>query len=212
MEPTVDAALASKFATEKDSPYARWVASEGLEIVSGHHVRDLRALELRPWSRRGGHGVFINHDASRTSNDCYVCEIPAGGSLRPQRQLFEEMILVLDGRGSTRVWNDAGHEAEFEWQAGSIFAIPLNAWHQHRSLSGTSPARFVASTNMPPILNLYDDVDFVFDTQRDFPQRFDGERDYFAPRKEMKGRWLRPRQAMGWYNDVKSRFAELPED
>ena len=31
-------------------------------------------------------------------------------------------------------------------------------------------------------------------------------------RKEMKGRWLRPRQAMGWYNDVKTRFAELPED
>lgn len=31
-------------------------------------------------------------------------------------------------------------------------------------------------------------------------------------RKEMKGRWLRPRQAMGWYNDVKSRFVELPED
>ncbi len=56
-----------------------------------------------------------------------VCEIPAGGALAPQRQLFEEMILVLEGQGSTKVWNDSGAEVTFEWQAGSIFAIPLNA-------------------------------------------------------------------------------------
>lgn len=31
-------------------------------------------------------------------------------------------------------------------------------------------------------------------------------------RDQMKGRWRRPRQAMGWYRDVKKRFAELPDD
>jgi oxalate decarboxylase/phosphoglucose isomerase-like protein (cupin superfamily) len=179
--------LASKFATEKDSPYTRWVASEGLGIVTGFYIKDLRALELKPWARRGGKGVFINHDASRTSNDCYVCEIPEGSSLAPQRQLFEEMILILDGRGSTRVWNDAGQSVTFEWQAGSMFAIPLNTWHQHFNLSGLEPAKFVSSTNMPPVINLYDDPEFVFGTARDFPQRFNGEADYFAPREEMKG-------------------------
>jgi oxalate decarboxylase/phosphoglucose isomerase-like protein (cupin superfamily) len=183
----VDDQLASKFATEKDSPYTRWVASEGLEIVNGFHIKDLRALELKPWTRRGGKGVFINHDASRTSNDCYVCEIPEGSSLAPQRQLFEEMILILDGRGSTRVWNDAGQSVTFEWQAGSMFAIPLNTWHQHSNLSGLEPAKFVSSTNMPPVINLYDDPEFVFSTPRDFPQRFNGEADYFAPKEEMKG-------------------------
>ncbi|UDY24643.1 hypothetical protein [Nocardioides sp. Kera G14] len=30
-------------------------------------------------------------------------------------------------------------------------------------------------------------------------------------RAEMKGRWLHPKKSMGWYNDVKQRFAELPE-
>jgi len=187
MEPVVSEGLASKFSAEKDTPYTRWVAAEGLEIVSGHYIRDLRSLELRPWARRGGRGVFVNHDASRTSNDCYVCEIPRGGELAPQRQLFEEMILILDGRGSTRVWNDAGREVTFEWQAGSMFAIPLNTWHQHRNLSGLEPARFVSSTNLPPVLNLYDDVEFVFGTPRDFPHRFDGERDYFAAKADMKG-------------------------
>ncbi|HEY1484723.1 MAG TPA: hypothetical protein VGF84_01390 [Micromonosporaceae bacterium] len=187
MDAVVSDNLAKKFATEKDSPYTRWVAAEGLDIVSGFYIKDLRTLDLKPWPRRGGRGVFINHDASRTSNDCYVCEIPAGGELAPQRQLFEEMILVLDGRGSTRVWTDAGQSVTFEWQAGSLFAIPLNAWHQHHNLSGVESAKFVASTNLPPVLNLYDDVDFVFNTARDFPGRFNGEHDYFAAKDGMKG-------------------------
>ena len=183
----VDDSLAAKFATEKDSPYTRWVAAEGLDIIAAHYVPDLRTVELKAWVRREGRGVFINHEATRTSNDCYVCEIPAGAALAPQRQLFEEMVLVLDGNGSTRVWNDAGAQVSFEWQAGSLFAIPLNAHHQHFNGSGQRAARFVASTNLPPVLNLYDDVDFVFGTARDFPGRFAGEPDYFAPKGEQKG-------------------------
>ena len=92
--------IASKFAKEKATPYTRWVKAEGLDIIDGLYVPDLNTVELRPWLRRGGHGVFINHDASRTSNDCYVCEIGPGGELKPQRQLFEEMILILSGTGS----------------------------------------------------------------------------------------------------------------
>jgi oxalate decarboxylase/phosphoglucose isomerase-like protein (cupin superfamily) len=187
MDAIVDEGLASKFATEKDTPYTRWIAAEGLDIVSGHYVRDLRTLELQPWARRGGLGVFVNHDASRTSNDCYVCEIPPGRSLTPQRQLFEEMILILDGKGSTRVWNDSGESVMFEWQAGSLFAIPLNTWHQHFNTSGLQPVRYVASTNLPPVLNLYGEVDFVFNTSYDFRDRFNGEPDYFAPHGEQKG-------------------------
>lgn len=187
MDAVADEGLASKFAEEKETPYTRWVAAEGLDIISGHYVPDLRAVELKSWERRGGLGVFINHDASRTSNDCYVSQIPAGGKLAPQRQLFEEMVLVLDGHGSTRVWNDAGDEVSFEWQPGSLFAIPLNTWHQHFNTSGQVPARYVASTNLPPVLNLYDDVDFVFNTSYDFKSRFAGEPDYFAPTGTQKG-------------------------
>src|ERR1700746_4096127 len=106
--------LAKKFATEKETPYTRWVKSEGLDIISSLYVPNLHTCELKPWARRGGRGVFLNHEASRTSNDCYVCEIPPGKELSPQRQLFEEMILVLDGRGSTTVWNQAGRPITFE--------------------------------------------------------------------------------------------------
>src|SRR2546425_6167397 len=153
--------FAKKFATERETPYSRWVRSEGLEIIGAHYVPNLHTVELKPWARRGGAGVYLNHDASRTSNDCYVCEIPAGQKLAPQRQLFEEMIYVLGGRGSTTVWNDAGRRITFEWKTGSLFAIPLNTWHQHFNGSGREPARYVAVTNGPAGINLYEDIEIV---------------------------------------------------
>ncbi len=64
--------IVSKFAKEKETPYTRWVAKEGLDIIDGIYVPDLNTVELKPWARRNAYGVFINHDASRTSNDCYL--------------------------------------------------------------------------------------------------------------------------------------------
>ena len=179
--------LAKKFATEKETPYTRWVKGEGLDIIPSYYIPDLKTVELKPWARRGGRGVYMNHEASRTSNDCYVCEIPAAGKLAPQRQLFEEMVMIVSGRGSTAVWNDAGQKITFEWKAGALFAIPVNAWHQHFNGSGQEPARYVAVTNGPGVINLYDDIDFVFGTKYDFRSRFSGEPDYFAPKSEQKG-------------------------
>ena len=183
----VSDAIAKKFETEKATPYTRWVASEGLDIIDAMHVANLHTVDLKPWARRGGKGVYLNHDASRTSNDCYVCEIAPGGELAPQRQLFEEMIYILDGRGSTSVWNEAGRKVSFEWQAGAIFAIPLNTSHQHFNGSGKDAARFVSVTNGPVIINACGDTAFVFGTPFDFKDRFSGESDYFANKGEQKG-------------------------
>jgi oxalate decarboxylase/phosphoglucose isomerase-like protein (cupin superfamily) len=183
----VSDAIAKKFETEKETPYTRWVKAEGLDILDAMYVPNLHTVELKPWARRGGRGVYLNHDASRTSNDCYVCEIPPGKQLEPQRQLFEEMIYVLDGRGSTSVWNDSGQKVSFEWKAGAIFAIPLNSSHQHFNGSGKEPARFVSVTNGPVLINAFGDTDFVFNTAYDFKNRFAGESNYFANGGEQKG-------------------------
>ena len=183
----VSDSVAKKFETEKATPYTRWIEQEGLDILPSIYVENLHTVELKPWARRGGKGLYLNHDASRTSNDCYVCEIPPGGELAPQRQLFEEMIYVLDGRGSTTVSNEAGAKVSFEWKAGAIFAIPLNTLHQHFNGSGPAPARFVAVTNGPPLINAYGDTDFVFNTAYDFKNRFAGESNYFANGGEQKG-------------------------
>lgn len=179
--------LAQKFATEKASAYTDWIEREGLAVVSAHYVPDLHTVELKPWARREGRGVYINHESSRTSNDCYVCEIPSGGELSPQKQLYEEMIYVLDGRGSTTIWNDRAQRISFEWHAGSLFAIPLNTWHRHFNASGDRPARFLAVTNFPMVMNLFEDSEFVFNNPYEFKNRFNGEPDYFQPKETMSG-------------------------
>jgi len=179
--------LADKFKTEKDSPYLRFVRGEGLDIISAQYVPNLRTVELKPWARKNGKGVFINHEASRVSNDCYVCEIAPGRKSEPQHHLFEEMILVLSGRGSTTVWNNAGARVGFEWKAGAIFAIPLNYWYQHFNGSGQEPVRYVAVTNAPSVINLYDNTDFVFNHLHDFKGRFSGEPDYYSAKGEQNG-------------------------
>ena len=179
--------MAKKFATEKDTPYLAWIRKEGLDVIDALYVKNLNTVELKPWARREGKGVYLNHDSSRTSNDCYVCEIPPAKKLAPQRMLFEEMIMILSGRGSTSVWNDAGKRITFEWGPGALFAIPLNCWHQHFNSSGKEPVRFVAVTNAPPIMNVYEDAEFVFNTKYDFKGRFDGESDYFAAKSETQG-------------------------
>ena len=37
--------LASKFASEKDTPYLAWVRSQGLDIIPANYVPDLRSVE-----------------------------------------------------------------------------------------------------------------------------------------------------------------------
>jgi hypothetical protein len=44
--------LAKKFASEKDSPYTRWVRNEGLDIIGAHYMPNLHTVELKPWARR----------------------------------------------------------------------------------------------------------------------------------------------------------------
>jgi len=183
--------LAEKFKVEKDSPYLRFVRNDRLDIISAHYVPNLRTVELKAWPRRGGDGaakgVYINHEASRFSNDCYVCEIAPGKMLEPAHHLYEEMLLVLSGRGSTIVWNNSGARVAFEWKAGSIFAIPLNCWYQHFNGSGQEPVRFVAVSNAPTVINRYDDLDFIFNCPYDFKNRFSGEPDYFSSKGEQDG-------------------------
>lgn len=170
------------------SYYRKWVETEGIPIIDGHYVESLQEVDVFPWPRLGGLGVYINHEASDVSNDCYVAEIPPGQALAPQRHFFEIMIYVLRGRGATTVWYGTGPKRTFEWQAGSLFAIPLNAHYQHFNGQGTEPCRFLAVTNCPMVMNMVQSVEFVFGCDFEFRDRFNGEEDYFSGAGELRGR------------------------
>jgi len=160
--------------------YEQWQQSEGVPTVSGFYIEDLNALELGPWKRKGGRGAIVNLEGTGGVNDMHVVEIAPGGASEPERHIYEEMVYVLSGRGSTQVWYADNRKSSFEWNQGSLFAIPLNANYRMFNTSGSQPARYAAVTNLPSVLSLFHSIDFVFSNPFAFTDRFSGANDYFA--------------------------------
>src|SRR4051812_19541266 len=161
--------------------YDDWVAREGLELIHGHRVDDVFTPPLRYWARTEGYAAHIALEGAAEQAAAYVQEIPSAGKLAPQRHMFEELVYVLSGRGSTSVWYDENQKRSFEWGPGSLFAIPLNAWYQHFNLSGLDPARYVATTTAPLMMNFIRNDEFIFNNDFRFTDRFDHEESYFNP-------------------------------
>ncbi len=159
--------------------FDEWVEREGLDLIRGHKV-DVYEVPLKLWARTGGQAVQIQLDGTGELNSAYVCEIAPGKRLEPQRHLYEELVFVLAGRGSTTVWYAEQRKRSFEWQAGSLFAIPLNANYQHFNVSGTDSIRYVAVTTAPVVMNLFRDDDFIFENETVFRGRYAEEPDYFG--------------------------------
>ena len=159
--------------------YRRFLEREGLPLLSGLAVDDLARVEVAPWPRVEARGAYIQLTGAEESDAAYVIEIPSGRSTAPERHLYEEVYFVLDGRGSTEIWNDRGARRTFEWGRGSLFAVPLNTHHRLHNGSGRDGARLLGVTTAPLLLNLLHSEEFIFNCPFDFTERFAGEDDYF---------------------------------
>lgn len=162
------------------TPYENWMAAEGLPIVTGYSVDDLRDVALKPWLRNGGLGAFINLRGHEQRTGSYVCEIPPGGKLEPQKHIYEEIVLVLCGKGATTVWTEGAPEQTFEWHEWSLFSIPLNTWYQHSNRQKDKSVKFFAVNTAPVVMNLFHNMDFIFNNNFVFRDRYAGEQDYFS--------------------------------
>ncbi len=160
------------------TPFEKWVQSEDIPVVRGYYVPDVYKVELAPWKRQGGRGAFLILEGGQGFSCSYVAEIPPGGSLKPEKHLFEETIYVLQGQGETRFWNEGGPVRTIAWHEHSLFSPPLNVWHEHIN-SGNQPAKYVAVTDAPLVFAVYRSPDFVFNTNYNFKDRYDSEPDYF---------------------------------
>ncbi|MCH8916478.1 MAG: cupin domain-containing protein [Alphaproteobacteria bacterium] len=165
-------------------PYDNFMVEEGIPIYRDYGVHKVQNLALKPWRRMGGKGAFIQLYGTEGLWGSYVVEVPGAGALNIERHMYEEQFLVVEGRGTTEVWQEGGEKRVFEWQKGSLFAIPLNAYHQIINAS-SSPALLLAGTSAPNVMNLFDSPGFIFDCGHTFAERFDGAADYFKPKDDL---------------------------
>jgi hypothetical protein len=62
---------------------------------------------------------------------------------------------------------------------GLAFSPPLNSWHQLFNGNGDEPARFLAVTSAPCMINLIHNTDFIFNCPYVFRDRFNLQEEYF---------------------------------
>ncbi len=157
--------------------YQEWIQKEGIPIIEDFGI-NLLAVETKPWPRMGGSGAFTLMRGRGDFLDTYVLDIPPGGETVPQKRLVEEVVYVLDGRGSTTIEDSSGAKHSFEWGTKSLFVLPLNCRYQHFNTSGQKAARLCSVTNLPMMLNAFHNEDFVFNNPFAFPERL-GEEKFF---------------------------------
>src|SRR5882757_88106 len=170
----------------KPMPYDSFMESEGVPVYRGIGVRRVQDLPMTPWKRLGGRGSYIQLYGTEGLWGMYVVEIPGAGALNVERHLYEKVVLVVEGRGTTEVWQEGQTKRHtFEWQRGSLFTIPLNATHRFIN-AGSSPMQLLCGTSAPNVMNLLDNPNFIFNCPYAFTERFSGADDFFKPGEDIE--------------------------
>jgi quercetin dioxygenase-like cupin family protein len=211
VEPTGDAPAGFFVYKRSHSPYERWLEEEGIPIVRGIGVRDTRDVTLGTWRRRDARGAYLYLDGLEGIKGLYVLEVPSGGATAPEKHMYDEFFLVIEGRGTTEVSRSTGNKQIFEWQPGTLFMIPINASYRLVNATG-SPALLLAANNAPGVFNTFQSHRFVFENDYDFHERYDMTDDFFKPKSDLEMEPVRGRATIrsNVFADIVG--AELPLD
>jgi len=169
-----------------ESAYRKFQAQEGIPVHGGFAV-DVYTVKMGPWKRQGPGvtGAYVNLDGAGAIVDLMVLEMAVGAQTRPERHLFEEQVMVVRGEGELHIWqSDPAKKVVVPWRRGSVFAPPLNTWHQYIN-KGREPARMAAVTDLPLKLDIFRNPDFLFNNTYNFTDRYNGQADYFDPEKSL---------------------------
>ncbi len=179
---------------------------EGIPIYKGlAHVEDVTELPRGPWARMGGYGTFILLEGTKqvVRKLMYVAEIPAGGALEPEKHLYDEVIYILRGRGLAEVWQEGESKRKrtFEWGERSLFTPPMNAWHRLVN-GGREPVLFFGTTTAPQVMEFCRSIDFIFNCDYKFTDRYTGRADYFLTSEKRYKAGSRPTWETNFVPDV----------
>ncbi|HET9731433.1 MAG TPA: hypothetical protein VFP54_02055 [Acidimicrobiales bacterium] len=175
-------------------PYDQWVRGQKVPVIEDFGV-DLLAVDTAPWDRLEADAAFVNLKGRGDFISVTVIDLPAGASTSPQRHLYEEVVYVLSGHGSTTVERPDGSSQTFEWGPKSMFALPLNVRYRHFNVDGYARARLASTSNLPMMMKTFRSESFIFDNEASFPERlgsdrhFSGEGD-FVPVRPGRHMWV----------------------
>src|SRR5258706_6671099 len=83
--------------------YFQWMNRQGIPIVDGYGVEDVRELKLAPWKRLGGNASFINLYGMEGVTGLYLAGIPPGRAAQPGKHFYAKGIVTLSGTLPTPV-------------------------------------------------------------------------------------------------------------
>ena len=168
------------------TPYDLFMEEEGIPCFRGVGIKRVHDLPMKPWKRLGGNASFIQLHGTEGKWGCYVIEVPGAGALNPEKHMYEELYYVVEGRGSTEVWIEGDSKRHvFEWQKGSMFAIPMNAMHRIVNAS-SSPALLIGGTTAPNVMNLINNTGAIFDNSYKFTDRFSSADDFYKYKDDIE--------------------------
>ncbi len=154
--------------------YDRFIENEDVPAIRAASVV-AGEIALADWRRLAARGAYLPLFGNEGALGLALIEVPAAGSIQPEQHLFEEILFVLEGRGTAELWLPGSTDrVVFEWQPGSLFSIPPNALHRLVNATNT-PALLLSANTAPALLNLLGDVDAVFANPFLFQSRFDNE-------------------------------------
>ena len=155
---------------------SRWQAGVLNQALYGELLDDARTAPTRnaarrkilhpddmPWelSRHGLLKHLLNEsmDTRMETVDAYMLIIPPGSRSGRHRQLAEECLYVLEGRGYDTHqdcdveivdgyrWKPQDEVKRFEWQAGDVIYVPPSTISQHFNADPARPVRLVSAVN-----------------------------------------------------------------
>lgn len=166
-----------------NTPYDQWLARnrERIPTFEGLVIQDARTEPLGYWDDMGVDGLYIKM-ADYQITDGWILEIPAKGSTKPQRHLFEAGMYFFGGPGHIIVQQEGMRPQRVDFKYRTLYSVPLNVQYQIFNDSD-EPVRVVAVTSFPFVLNAMNNEEFIFNNPFAFTDRYAADENYVSFRE-----------------------------
>ncbi|MBI2988213.1 MAG: cupin domain-containing protein [Deltaproteobacteria bacterium] len=157
----------------------------GTRVYEGSFVTDVKSFPVEPWPEQGNHAAHFNLSGNRLLR-AHIMAVPPGERKPTHRHVNEAVIYIPTGHGYSIVQQEGKLERRLDFQEGSLFSPPLNAYHGHYNGDAQQWVRYFVVTNMPLNQVVYGVGErkiyerFVFGSPFLFTERYNGEENYFS--------------------------------